>query len=363
MSSSPTDRALDPALAAHDAELRYVHDDERGWKRVGRPRSFDYVDDRGRRIRDRRALARIAALAIPPAWTTVWICASPDGHIQATGRDARGRKQYRYHARWRVVRDEAKYELVLAFGEALPALRRRIAHDLGTHGLSRDKVVATVLRIMERTCIRVGNDCYAEANHSFGLTTLRDRHARISGGDVTFAFTGKSGKVHHVALHDQKLASIVKRCRDIPGQRLFQWIDDTGARHPITSNDVNDYIRRATDGPYSAKMMRTWMGTVSASRLLRDAQPCASARAGKRVIADCLEKVAAHLGNTPAISRKSYVHPVLFRDYTAGSFHDSMRRAMARSRRDPSRWMTPDERALLSFFRAHEQTGALALAA
>jgi DNA topoisomerase-1 len=342
--------ALDVTHAARSAELRYVHDDEPGWHRVRRGRGFSYVDARGRPVRDVRALDRVKALAIPPAWTHVWICASPDGHIQATGRDARGRKQYRYHARWRVVRDEAKFDLVFAFASALPALRRRVAHDLMRVGLDREKVVAALIAIMEHTCVRVGNDCYAATNHSFGLTTLRDRHAHFVGDRVTFDFVGKSKKVHHVAVRDPRLAAIVRRCRDIPGQRLFQWIDADGQRHPVTSNDVNEYIREACRGPFTAKMVRTWTATVMAARLLFEAAPCASVREGKRTIASCLETVSSHLGNTPAISRKSYIHPRLIDEYTRGTLHETMARAREASAAHKSRWLSRDELMLLALF-------------
>jgi DNA topoisomerase-1 len=350
--------------AARGVSLRYVHDDEPGLRRVGRRRRFAYVDDRGRPVRQAAALARIRALAIPPAWRDVWICLSPDGHIQATGRDARGRKQYRYHARWRSVRDEAKFEQLARFGRALPKLRARLAHDLHRTSLDRSKVVATIVAIMQETSVRVGNECYAATNHSFGLTTLRVRHARISRDVVTFAFTGKAGKPHRVSVRGRKLAAIVARCRDLPGQRLFQWIDETGARHPVTSNDVNDYLRDATLGPFTAKMMRTWTGTVTAARVLSSCAPPDTVRAGRRQVQRCLEIVSAQLGNTPAIARKSYIHPRLVEDYTRGQLRRAMTRAMAQARRSPVRGLSVHEVALLGYLTHIEhEAGAAAAAA
>jgi DNA topoisomerase-1 len=360
---APARSTTEAESAARSVSLRYVHDDEPGLRRVGPKRRFAYVDGHGRPVRQAAALGRIRALAIPPAWRDVWICLSADGHIQATGRDARGRKQYRYHARWRAVRDEAKFEQLALFGRALPALRSRLAHDLHRPGLDRDKVVATIVALMEETSVRVGNDCYAAQNHSFGLTTLRDRHVRVSRGGVTFAFTGKSGKTHRVSVRDAKLAAIVKRCRDIPGQRLFQWLDADGARHPVTSNDVNDYFRAATRGPFTAKVMRTWIGTITAARVLATRPSGASARASKREVQRCLEIVSARLGNTPAIARKSYIHPRLVEDYVSGALPAAMRRATAHARKHPIAGLSVDEVALLSYLAHLDRAGMSASAA
>jgi DNA topoisomerase-1 len=332
--------------AAERVELHYVHADEPGLSRRRSGRGFGYRDEHGRRISGRSTLARIRALAIPPAWTDVWICASEDGHIQATGRDARGRKQYRYHARWRAVRDEAKFEHLLAFGAALPLLRARIAADLGRARLSREKVVATVLRLMELTCVRVGNDCYAEENGTFGLTTLEDRHARFCSGGVSFAFKGKSGKAHRVSVRDAKLARTVRRCQDLPGQRLFQWVDDEGAQHPITSTEVNDYLRETMNGPFTAKMLRTWSATVCACQHLAEQAPRGSQRAAKQVVARCIEEVAARLGNTPSICRKSYVHPAVIEAYVAGGLGRAVR---GRSRVDADASLRAEEHATMRF--------------
>ncbi|MBN8611185.1 MAG: DNA topoisomerase IB [Deltaproteobacteria bacterium] len=334
---------------ARAASLRYVHDDERGLRRRRRKGVFVYVDDEGRRAREPATIARIRSLAIPPAWTEVWICLSPDGHIQATGRDARGRKQYRYHPQWRVVRDEAKFEELTSFGWVLPGLRARIARDLARPTLDRDKVVATILALMEQTSVRVGNDCYATQNRSFGLTTLRDRHAQVGRTCVTFAFTGKSGKVHRISVRDRRLAAIVRRCRDLPGQRLFQFVDAEGVQHPVTSTDVNNYLQEATAAPFTAKMIRTWIGTVTAARALHELPPCESERAGKRSVLACLELVSEKLGNTPSIARKSYVHPRLFESYLDGSFHDAMKLALRRTSRRALDGLDLHERALLIF--------------
>jgi DNA topoisomerase-1 len=349
---------LEPSAAAHAASLRYVHDDEPGFRRIGSARAFRYVDAKNRVVRERHVLSRIAALAIPPAWTHVWICASPNGHIQATGRDAKGRKQYRYHGRFRSAREETKYEHILGFGQALPKLRQQIATDLASPALGRDKVVATILRLMERTCIRVGNDCYAKDNHSFGLTTLRDRHAHFHGAAVAFDFTGKSGKVHHIAVRDAKLAAIVRRCRDIPGQRLFQWIDEKGDRHPVTSGDVNDYIRTACGESFTAKNVRTWVASVMAAGILVGSEPCANGKQTKRAIGACLEEVSAHLGNTKAIARKSYIHPALIDGFTTGTLQTEMQRVLSRAR--ATQWMSREEAALLRFF---DQRPSMAIAA
>jgi DNA topoisomerase-1 len=339
-------RASEPSETARHAHLHYVHDGEPGLRREGGKRAFRYVDAHGRPVRDASTLARIRALAIPPAWRSVWICPSPNGHIQATGRDARGRKQYRYHPRFRAVRDETKYEQLASFGAALPALRRRIAMDRMRPTLDREKVLATVVELMVRSAVRVGNERYARDNHSFGLTTLRNRHVEVRGADVRFRFVGKSGKAHRIAVHDARLAAVVKRCRDLPGQHLFQWLDADDRPHVVTSTDVNAYLHEATGLPaISAKMLRTWVASVMAASLLAKAAPCASMRASRAATMRCLEEVAARLGNTPAIARKSYVHPRIVEDFAAGTFQARMRRALARTH--ATRWMSHEELALL----------------
>jgi DNA topoisomerase-1 len=311
----------DPVESAEAAGLRYVGEAEEAGPAIRRRRSgkgFAYIGPDGRPIRDTQVLARIKALAIPPAWTDVWICPDPRGHIQATGRDARGRKQYRYHPRWREVRDVAKYERLAEFAEALPRIRERTERDLRRPGIPREKVLAVVVRLLEETSIRVGNDEYARQNRSFGLTTFRDRHAVVEGGTLRFEFRGKAGKQHTVELNDRRLARIVKRCQDIPGQELFQYLDAEGKRHTIESADVNAYIREISGGSFTAKDFRTWNGTVLASRYLRLCERESSPTAAKRQVAQAIKSVAEDLGNTPAVCRKAYVHPVVVNAYLEG---------------------------------------------
>ncbi len=309
----------DPAAPAKDAGLVYVNDGDPGIVRVKTRTGFSYRDAEGRPVRDEKTLDRIAKLVLPPAWTDVWICTSPLGHIQATGRDQRGRKQYRYHDRWREARDGHKYERLVAFGRALPRLRARVEADLNRRGLPREKVLAAVIRLMEMTLIRVGNEEYAKTNKSFGLTTLRDRHAKITTGGAMFEFRGKSGKVHRTGVRDRRLARIVKACQDVPGQRLFQYVDDDGQRHAVESADVNVYLREAMGEDFSAKDFRTWAGTVSAARALVEHPACASATEAKRNVAACVKAVAGVLGNTPAVCRSSYIHPLVVQAYEDGT--------------------------------------------
>jgi DNA topoisomerase I len=339
-----------PRAAARAAELRYVSLDEPGITRRRSSGAFVYFAPNGRRIRDPQQLRRIAALAIPPAWQRVWICASVAGHIQATGYDARGRKQYRYHARWRQVRDEAKYHDILLFAEALPRLRTRLARDLANPGLTKQKVVATIVRLMEQTRIRVGNDRYADLNKSYGLTTLLDQHAKISGTQVEFRFRGKGGKPYRAAVRDRKLTQIVKRCRDLPGQRLFQYIDDRGRPRPIISTDVNEYIQSATGQPFTAKEFRTWAGTVGAALLLSECEPCRSVAQGRRTLKHAVLRVSHELGNTQAICRKCYVHPAVLDAYVNGELHRHMRQCLALARRYPRNGLRQEECAVLALF-------------
>jgi DNA topoisomerase-1 len=342
----------DSLAASRAARLRHVTPDEPGFARIKKGAGFVYADARGARLKDPKELERIRKLAIPPAWKSVWICRHGNGHLQATGIDARGRKQYRYHSRWREVRDEAKYHDILHFAERLPLLRKRVSRDLASTELTRAKVVATVLRIMERTAIRVGNDRYSETNGSYGLTTLLDRHAKISGGTVNFRFKGKGGKVWNTTIHDERLARIVKRCRDIPGQRLFQYVDADGRFRGITSTDVNEYIQEATSHPFTAKEFRTWTATVSAMSLLYGYPPCLSKTDGKRQILRAAAEVAKELGNTRAICKKSYIHPTVFDSYLAGTLHGLYARC---SRGKPQQGLRADECAVLAFFRQFER--------
>lgn len=298
--------------------LLYVNDDDPGLRRIKSGDGFAYRDPDGERIDDAGALERIRALAIPPAWTDVWICPSPRGHIQATGRDQRGRKQYRYHEAWRRDRDGLKFGRMIAFGRALPKLRTQVETDLARRGLNRDNVVAAVVRLMELTLIRVGNEAYAKENKSFGLTTLRDRHAKLSSVGGTFQFKGKSGVTHTTGFRDRRLARIVKACQDVPGQRLFQYLDDDGQRRSVESADVNAYIRAAMGEDFSAKDFRTWAGTLAAARALCLIPKAGSATEAKRNVNTCVKAVAGLLGNTAAVCRGSYIHPLVLEAYQQG---------------------------------------------
>jgi len=325
--------------------LRYVSDAEPGYTRRRCGRGFAYFDSRGRPLRDVRALARIRALAIPPAYTEVWICRSADGHLQATARDARGRKQYRYHAAWRQARDGTKFARTIAFAEALPALRRRIARDLRARGVSREKVLAAILRLLDRTQIRVGNEEYARANGSYGLSTLRNRHVRVAGDEVRFVFRGKSGRVHDVALSDARVAAVVRRCRDLPGQHLFQYVDGARVRR-ITSTDVNAYLRQVMHGDFTAKDFRTWSATVIVARELLAAPP-----EGGATLKAIIEAAASALGNTPAVCQRAYVHPALLEAAAGGAVAQRLAAVHARTLHGRA-GLDRVERTVLRFLRA-----------
>jgi DNA topoisomerase-1 len=364
--ANPQAIAADPVRSARLAGLRYVTDDRPGIRRRRQGSGFSYLDPEGRPLRDRQERRRIESLAVPPAWTDVWICPLANGHLQATGRDARGRKQYRYHPDWRAVRDETKFGRMIAFGEALPALRARVASDLARTGLPREKVLAAVVRLLETTLIRVGNEEYARENRSFGLTTLRSRHVAIAGATLRFRFRGKSGKEHSVAISDRRLARVVRACRELPGHELFQYLDESGERQVVDSDDVNAYLRAATGEDFTAKDFRTWGGTVLAlSALLAgpaelarpaklagpegnggggsagarehraaaevEAEAAAEgeeaeseksearrAREATRLVVEAVKRVAEQLGNRPAICRKYYVHPAIIAAFLEG---------------------------------------------
>jgi len=301
------------------ARLKHVNDETTpGIRRVGTPGKFRYVAPNGRTIIDPVELSRIKALVIPPAWTDVWICPDSRGHLQATGRDARGRKQYRYHPKWREIRDEAKYGKLPAFARTLPKIHHRTAIDLRKPALSREKVLAAVVQLLEKTLIRVGNEEYARQNRSFGLTTMRDQHAKINGSKVHFAFRGKSGVKHAIDFEDARLARIVKACRDLPGYELFQYVDERGDHHVIDSSDVNAYLRSITGDDFTAKDFRTWAGTVLAAQALAACKPCHTKSETKRNVVRAIEQVAARLGNTKAVCRKCYIHPAILEAYAAG---------------------------------------------
>lgn len=337
------------ADSAKAAGLRYVSDAKPGIERKRRGSGFRYVDAGGKALRDKETLARIKSLVIPPAWTSVWICPIQNGHLQATGRDARGRKQNRYHPRWRQVRDETKYEHMVAFGKALPVIRERVEHDLSLSGLPRPKILATIVRLMETTYIRVGNEEYARANKSYGLTTMRGKHVEVHGSAITFNFPGKSGVHHAIDLEDRRLARIVQRCQDLPGYELFQYLDPDGERHSVDSTDVNDYLREMTGQDFTAKDFRTWAGTVLTWAELQALEAFESETQAKKNVSQAIKSVSALLGNTPSVCRKCYVHPAILECYMTGELPKSMSRL---TRRDASECLNAprdEEAALLRF--------------
>lgn len=348
----PAPRVTPDALAsAKSAGLRYVSDAGPGLSRRPRGKRFDYFSADGRRVRDPQVLGRIKRLAIPPAWTGVWICPLANGHIQATGRDQRGRKQYRYHSDWRAVRDESKYERVIAFGEALPRIRARVAKDLRERGLTRTKVLAAIVRLLETTLIRIGNEEYARANQSFGLSTMRDKHVRVKGGSLHFEFKGKSGKRHEIDLHDPRLAAIVRQTQDLPGQDLFQYVDDDGAPQRITSDDVNAYLRDVAGSEFSAKDFRTWSGTVLAALALREFEAFATKTEARKNLVQAIERVSQRLGNTPSVCRKCYIHPSILESYLDGVTVQLLQQSTARVEREGGARLNPAEKAVLAFLR------------
>ncbi len=340
----------DPLESAEAAGLRYVSDGTPGIRRRRAGTGFSYAGSDGRTIRDKAVLARIRSLAIPPAYTDVWICPTTNGHLQATGRDARGRKQYRYHQRWREARDETKFGRMLAFSEALPRLRKRVEKDLSRTGLPRAKVLATIVRLLECTAIRVGNDEYARANRSFGLTTLQDRHVEISGSKLRFEFRGKSGKTHRVSLSDRRLATIVARCQALPGADLFQYEDDEGGRVAIGSGDVNDYLREIAGEDFTAKDFRTWAGTLLAVEALESLGPAPTEREAKSAILQAIDRVAVRLNNTRAVCRKYYVHPAVLEHYQAGTLRAALQNGGASKAAGTSE-LTPEETAVVRLLR------------
>jgi DNA topoisomerase-1 len=326
---------VDPVVSAEIAGLKYVSDiTVPGIRRIGRRKRPRYVGPNGRTLTNPGELQRIRSLAIPPAWTDVWICPDTRGHLQATGRDARGRKQYRYHPKWRVVRDEVKYGRLITFAQTLPRIRARTAADLKHPRLTREKVLAAVVQLLEKTLIRVGNEEYARANNSIGLTTMRDKHARSNGAGIRFEFRGKSGIGHAVDLHDRRLTAIVKACRDLPGQDLFQYVDDAGRHQPIGSADVNTYLREIGGQDFTAKDFRTWAGTVLAAKALAAVERARSKTHAQREIARAVESVARSLGNTKAVCRKCYIHPAILDAYMEGvTIHTVRSRAIHELRR------------------------------
>jgi DNA topoisomerase-1 len=350
----------DPAESAREAGLRYVSDDRPGIRRRRAGTGFRYIRPDGSAVHEEQTLKRIKALVIPPAWTDVWITTDPRGHLQATGRDAKGRKQYRYHPRWRAVRDETKYERMLAFGRALPTIRARVDHDLARPGLPREKVLASVVRLLEMTLIRVGNEEYARENHSYGLTTLRNRHLAVQGSQLRFSFRGKSGKHHDVSLRDRRLARVMRRLQELPGQELFQYLDEDGTRASIDSDDVNAYLREIAGQDFSAKDFRTWAGTVLCAVALRELGAVSDETQAKRNVVQVVKQVAQQLGNTPAVCRSCYIHPTVIEAYLAAAadeqpFADVLGRELEAAATADSPLST-DEAAVLDFLRRRLET-------
>jgi DNA topoisomerase-1 len=337
------------AAAAKAAGLRYVTDTMPGITRRRAGRAFSYRDPQGRPIKDPAEIRRLRALAIPPAWTDVWICPHPRGHIQATGRDDRGRKQYRYHPEWRAVRDAHKFDRMLVFGRALPQIRARLDADMRRHGLPREKVLATVVRLLESTLIRVGNAEYARENKSFGLTTIRHDHVEVNGTELVFEFRGKSGKLHKVTTRDRRLARIVRACQELPGQELFQYVDADGVRHDVDSADVNAYLQEITGEPFTAKDFRTWAGTVLASLALSEFETFDTKAAAKRNVTRAIEHVANNLGNTVAVCRKAYIHPAILDSYLDGSLLEFLKGQVEEALREELDGLSSEEAAVLAF--------------
>ena len=339
---------VDTKDAADAAGLRYVSTDSPGLTRRRAGKGFSFVGPDGQKVGDRKTLERIRSLVIPPAWRDVWICPRADGHIQAIGYDEKGRKQYLYHPRFREVRDEAKFEHMMAFAEALPALRERVAADMAKPGLGRDTVLATVVHLLETTMIRVGNASYARDNGSYGLTTLRVRHVKVDGAELRFHFKGKSGKVWRLSVKDRRVARVVKACQDLPGQDLFQYIDDEGERLSVTSADVNAYLKQASGGEITAKDFRTWVGTVLAATALAEFGAAASPTEAKKNLTRAINQVASQLGNTATVCRKCYVHPAVMAAYLDGAL-------ALEPPDDPRADFRPEEAAVLAFLRGRAE--------
>jgi DNA topoisomerase I len=343
---------VDPKDAAESAGLLYVSDEEPGIRRKRAGKGFVFIKPGGAKVEDEATLARIKALVIPPAWTDVWICAKANGHIQATGRDAKGRKQYRYHAAFREVRESSKYEHLLEFAKVLPTIRKAVAEHMGLRGLPRNKVLATVVHLLETTLIRVGNADYAKQNKSYGLTTLRDPHVKVDGAELRFQFKGKSGKTWQLQVKDRRVAKIVKACQDLPGQDLFQYLDEAGERQSVTSADVNAYLKEITGQDITAKDFRTFAGTVLAAMALAEFESFDSEAKAKKNVRAAIERVSSQLGNTPTICRKCYVHPEVFTSYLEGALLLNVREEVEAELRDDLAGLRPEEAAVLTLLEA-----------
>lgn len=345
-SDSHMSEAVAVARSRH-SRLRYTTDSSPGIRRVRSGNGFRYVAPSGQAVRDQETLARIKSLAVPPAWADVWICPHANGHLQAVGRDAKGRKQYRYHPGYRASRDEAKFGRMVTFGKALPKIRRTVARDMARPGLPRRKVLAAVVKLLETSLIRVGNEEYAKSNHSFGLTTLQDDHVEINGGLIRFEFRGKSGIEHEIDIKDPRLARIVKACQDLPGQDLFQYLDEDGEVRDVTSTDVNEYLHEIAGDEFTAKDFRTWAGTVLAALALQEFETFDTKTQAKRNVMAAIRSVAQRLGNTPAVCKSCYVHPRVIDAYLQGTTLDAMRRRTAEAMADV-RHLGPEEAAVLA---------------
>ncbi len=338
-----------PEEVAEEAGLRYVSDNSPGYTRKKRGKTFTYFDTAGKEIKDEIRVLRLNRLAIPPAYQDVWICPSPNGHLQATGIDDRGRKQYRYHERWREQRDENKYEKMILFGRTLPKIRRRLTRDLKQRGLPREKVLATVVELLERTFIRIGNEEYAKENKSFGLTTMRNRHVDVKGGKVRFRFRGKSGVEHDIDVDDRRVAKVVKKLQELPGQEVFQYVDEAGERHNVSSDDVNHYLHEITGEEFTAKDFRTWAGTVMAAMALQAQEAFENTSQAKKNVKAAITAVARVLGNTPAVCRKCYVHPAVLETYLDGSLIEGLKKQTERTLEKSFARLRSEEAAVLTF--------------
>jgi DNA topoisomerase-1 len=350
-SATDVETIVDPKEAAEIAGLRYVTDARPGIRRKRAGKGFTYARAEGSKLTEPDVLRRIKSLAIPPAWTDVWICPFADGHIQATGRDAKGRKQYRCHPRFREVRESTKYEHVVAFADALPTIRAKVREHMSLRGLPREKVLATVVHLLQTTLIRVGNDDYAKQNNSYGLTTLKTRHAAVDGNEVRFRFTGKSGKQWSLRVRDRRIAKIIRACQELPGQELLQYLDEEGKPQDVTSSDVNAYLKEITGNDITAKDFRTWAGTVLAAMALNEVKTFDSAAQAKRNLRTAIENVAARLGNTPTICRKCYVHPDVLTSYLDGKLVLEIKKAVENELRDELSGLQPEEAAVLAMLR------------
>jgi DNA topoisomerase-1 len=348
---SAAEADVDAKDAAEYAGLTHVSDEKPGIRRKRSGKGFVYETASGDRVKDDAALMRIKSLAIPPAWTDVWICSRANGHIQSTGRDARGRKQYRYHPKFREVREGTKYHHMLAFAESLPAIRRKVQEHLALRGLPREKVLATIVHLLEATLIRVGSDEYARTNKSYGLTTLKNRHVEVNGSALKFNFKGKSGKIWKLNVRDRRIAKVIRACQDLPGQELFQYVDENGENRDVTSTDVNTYLREVSGEDITAKDFRTWHGTVLAALALQEFEKFDSHASAKRNIRDSIQKVAARLGNTPTICRKCYVHPEIITTYIEGSLLLEVKEKAEAELRDDLAALQPEEAAVLTLLR------------